>query len=92
MLRHRPGLAFLAWSAFLALLLASAAFGLYPWVLPSSLDPRFSLTIDQVQAADSSLRIAAVWWPIGIALAVGYTTYVHWRFSAGTPGKPAHEP
>ncbi len=91
----RVGLAFAAWSAFLAFLLASAAFGLYPWVLPSSIDPRFSLSIDQVKAADESLRIGAVWWPIGIALAVVYTTYVHWRFSApghGRAGAGAGEP
>lgn len=89
--RGRAGLAFAGFCAFLALLLASAAFGLYPWVLPSSLDARFSLSVDQVHAAESSLAIGAVWWPIGIALAVAYTVYVHWRFSAGAPGKAGTE-
>jgi cytochrome d ubiquinol oxidase subunit II len=79
--RGRPGLAFGAWSAFLALLLATAAFGLFPWVLPSTLDPRLSLTIGEAKAADESLRIGAIWWPIGVGLAVAYTSYVHWRFS-----------
>ncbi len=79
--RERPGLAFVAWSAFLALLLATAAFGLYPWVLPSSIDPSLSLTVDEVKAADESLRIGATWWPVGIGLAVAYSAYVHWRFS-----------
>ncbi len=90
--RGRPGLAFLSWSAFLALLLATAAFGLYPWVLPSTLGPRLSLTVDQVKAADDSLRIGAIWWPIGVALAIAYTSYVHWRFSgrAAPPRPPAH--
>jgi cytochrome d ubiquinol oxidase subunit II len=77
---RRNALAFGLWSAFLALLLASAAFGLFPWVLPSSIDPRWSLAVDEARAADASLRIGAVWWPIGIALALAYTTYVHWRF------------
>ncbi len=91
--RNRQALAFAAWSAFIAMLLASAAFGLYPWVLPSSLGAQHSLSIEQVQAAESSLRIGAVWWPIGIALAVGYSAFVHWKFSgkvsAASP-YPAH--
>ncbi len=80
----RDGLAFLAWSAFAALLLASAAFGLYPWLLPSSIDPRFTLTVAEAHALDSSLRIGAVWWPVGMGLAVAYTVFVHWVFSRRT--------
>jgi cytochrome d ubiquinol oxidase subunit II len=80
--RGRPGLAFASWSAFAALLLASAAFTLYPWLLPSSIDRAYALGIDQARAADRSLRIGAVWWPIGTALAVAYTVHVHRRFSA----------
>jgi cytochrome bd ubiquinol oxidase subunit II len=79
--RGRAGLAFAAWSAFSALLLASAAFGLYPWVLPSRIDPAYTLVLDQARVADRSLRIGAVWWPIGIALALAYTIHVHRRFS-----------
>jgi cytochrome d ubiquinol oxidase subunit II len=83
-LAHRGGrdrVAFGLWSAFLALLLASAAFGLFPWLLPSSIDPRYALAIEEARAPDPSLRIGAVWWPIGIGLALAYTAYVHWRFS-----------
>ena len=83
--RERPGLAFAAWSAFLALLLASAAFSLYPVLLPSSIDGAYALALDQARAADRSLRIGAVWWPIGMALAVGYTIFVHRRFSDRVP-------
>ncbi len=82
-LAHRRGrdrLAFASWSGFLALLVASAAFGLYPWLLPSSIDPRYALSIAEASAAEPSLRIGAVWWPIGIGLALAYTGYVHWRF------------
>lgn len=82
--RRQWRLAFGAWSGFLAMLLCSAAFGLYPWVLPSSLDRAYSLTVEQAQAADASLRIGAIWWPIGVGLAIGYTAYAHWRFSGKT--------
>jgi cytochrome d ubiquinol oxidase subunit II len=90
--RRRNGLAFATWSAFLALLVASAAFGLYPWLLPSTLDPRFALTVEEARAADPSLRIGAVWWPIGVGLAVFYTAYVHWRFSVSPPPRPRRAP
>ncbi len=86
--RGRDGLAFAAWSAFMALLLASAAFGLYPALLPSSIDPKYALLLDQARAPDRALAIGAVWWPIGVGLAVAYSAYVHWRFS----GKIAPEP
>ncbi|HUL57800.1 MAG TPA: cytochrome d ubiquinol oxidase subunit II [Anaeromyxobacteraceae bacterium] len=84
-LRGRDGAAFAAWSAFLALLLATAAFGLYPWVLPSSIDPALSLTVEQAQAADASLRTGAAWWVPGVALGIGYTVYVHRCFSGRVP-------
>ncbi len=91
--RGRDELAFGLWSGFLAMLLASAAAGLYPVLLPSSVDPAFSVTLEQVRADDRSLRLGAVWWPIGIALAVAYTVYVHWRFSNRLgPEPPAGKP
>ncbi|BDG08545.1 cytochrome d ubiquinol oxidase subunit II [Anaeromyxobacter paludicola] len=79
--RGQEGAAFAAWSAFLALLLASVAAGLYPVLLPSSLDPRLSLTVEEVRAADGALRLGLVWWPLAIGIALAYTAYVHRRFS-----------
>jgi len=87
--RGRDGAAFAAWSAFLALLLATAAFGLYPWVLPSSIDPALSLTVEEAQTAEASLRIGAAWWLPGVALAIGYTVFVHRRFSGRVRPDPS---
>lgn len=73
--------AFLATSGFIAAMLASAAFGLYPWMLPSSRGPQYALAIADVATSQSSLRNGAIWWPIGMALGLFYTGYVHLRFS-----------
>jgi cytochrome d ubiquinol oxidase subunit II len=73
--------AFLASSAFIAAMLVSAAFGLYPYVLPSRADPRFGLTISNAAAAGYGLRIGLWWFLPGIALAIGYFVFTYRRFS-----------
>jgi len=74
--------AFLASSAFLAAMLVSAAFGLYPCVLPSNGDPTNSLTISNASAAPYGLHIGLVWFIPGMALAALYFVYAY-RSSAG---------
>jgi cytochrome d ubiquinol oxidase subunit II len=73
--------AFLASSAFIAAMLVSAAFGLYPYVLPSRADPQFGLTISNAAAAGYGLRIGLWWFVPGIALAIGYFVFTYRRFS-----------
>jgi len=79
--QHRHRGTFLATSAFIFAMVTSAAAGLYPWMLPSSRAAQWSLAVHDVAAAEESLRIGAVWWPIGMAFALGYTVFVHRRFS-----------
>jgi cytochrome d ubiquinol oxidase subunit II len=69
--------AFVASCALIAGLLATAAAGLYPNVLPAREGSRFSLTIHNAATSDHALRIAMFWWPIGIALALVYFTYTY---------------
>jgi len=73
--------AFLASSVYLTAMLAGAAFALYPYVLPSSTDPSFSLTIANTAARAYGLRVGLVWWTIGIILALGYVTFVYRHFA-----------
>jgi hypothetical protein len=40
-----------------------------------------SLTAYAVAAGSSSLRIAAVWWPIGFALALCYFVFISRRYA-----------
>ena len=61
--------------------MASAAFGIYPNVLPAVPDPARALTIDNSVAPVPGLRIGILWWTVGMTLAVGYTVFVHRRFA-----------
>ncbi len=71
---------FLSSSAFIVGMLGGAAFGLYPNMLPASTDPAFSLTIHNSAAARYGLSVGIVWWAIGMALALGYFTYLYRSF------------
>jgi cytochrome d ubiquinol oxidase subunit II len=78
---RRPAAAFLASSAFIAAMLSSAAFGLYPYVLPSRADPQFGLTVANAAAGAYGLRIGLAWWIPGTVLAIGYFVFVYRRFA-----------
>ncbi len=73
--------AFLSSCAYLVGMLTSAAFGVYPNVLPAVTDPDRSLTISNALAPENGLRIGLVWWSIGMALAVGYILFTYRRFA-----------
>ena len=73
--------AFLASALFLAAMLVSAAFGLYPCVLPSNGDTARSLTIENASAAPYGLRIGLVWFIPGMLLVAGYFTYAYRSFA-----------
>jgi cytochrome d ubiquinol oxidase subunit II len=72
--------AFLASCAYLAGMLTSVVFGVYPMVLPAR-NPMYSLTLTSAKAADYGLKIGLAWWILGIILAAGYFTYVYRSFA-----------
>jgi cytochrome d ubiquinol oxidase subunit II len=72
--------AFLASCAYLAGMLTSVVFGVYPMVLPAR-NPVYSLTVAGAKAADYGLKVGLAWWIIGIILASGYFTYVYRSFA-----------
>lgn len=72
--------AFLASSAYLAGMLASVVFGLYPLVLPAR-NAKYSLTVDGAKAGAYGLKVGLVWWAFGIILALGYFTFVYRSFA-----------
>jgi cytochrome d ubiquinol oxidase subunit II len=69
--------AFLASSLFIAGLLATMAASLYPNVLPARTGHPFSLSIHNAASGHHALVVAAVWWSLGIALAVTYFVVVY---------------
>ena len=78
----RQGLeAFLGSCLFLVGMLTSAAFGLYPLVLPSSGDPAYSLTVANAAAAPYGLEIGLYWFIPGMLLATCYFVYTYRNFA-----------
>ena len=76
---------FLSSCLFLFGMLTSAAFGLYPYVLPSNSDPALSLSIYNAAAPLYGLQVGLLWFIPGILLAIGYFVYTY-RHSAGKVG------
>jgi cytochrome d ubiquinol oxidase subunit II len=73
--------AFLSSVLYLLGMLASVAFGLFPYVLPSNTDPRLSLTIYNTAPSGYGLRIGLAWWIPGMLLACAYTIFTHRKFA-----------
>jgi cytochrome d ubiquinol oxidase subunit II len=69
--RGRERDTFLASCAFIAGLLASTAFSLFPDVLPA-VNPANSLTVHNASASEYGLTVGLVWWSIGMVLAAVY--------------------
>jgi cytochrome d ubiquinol oxidase subunit II len=74
--RGRELAAFLASSAFLLGLVATALAGNYPYWLRSTLDLSDSLTASNSASAPRGLGVALVWWAVGIVLVAGYFTHL----------------
>jgi cytochrome d ubiquinol oxidase subunit II len=73
-------LAFLGSAVFIASLLGSAVFALYPTVLPSVSDASRSLTIYNAAAPAYGLAIGFWWWTPAFLLAAGYSVFVYRHF------------
>lgn len=72
--------AFIASGAMIALLLFSAAAGLYPNLLISSLDPAYNLTIFNSSSAPNTLTVMLIIALIGMPFVLLYTAGVYYFF------------
>ena len=78
--RGRDFVAFLASSAMIALLLLSAAAGLYPNLLISSIDPAYNQTIFNAASESNTLAVMLVIALIGMPFVLIYTSGVYYIF------------
>jgi cytochrome d ubiquinol oxidase subunit II len=85
--RARDLSAFLGSCLYLVGMLTSAAFGVFPYVLPSNGSPGAGLTVTNAAAAEYGLYVGLAWWIPGMALAVLYSVFVYRHFA----GKVADE-
>jgi cytochrome d ubiquinol oxidase subunit II len=82
---------FVASSVVIAGLLGMTAGALYPLILPSTVDARFSLDVAGSANDASGLAIGLAWWIPAIVLALGYFTYLFRSFRGkAAPGADYH--
>ncbi len=79
--RGRPLQAFVSSAGYLYGMVALAAIGIYPYVLPGR-DPALGLTAKAAAAAETGLVMAMYWWIPGMLLACGYFVYLYWTMPA----------
>jgi len=82
--------ALLSSGTFLLGMLSSAAFSLYPIVLPA-VNHANSLTINNASASQYGLTVGLIWWSIGIVLAVIYFIITYRRFSGKVTATSSQE-
>ncbi|RED33286.1 cytochrome bd-I ubiquinol oxidase subunit 2 apoprotein [Rhodopseudomonas thermotolerans] len=91
---HRPGLAFVTSAFGMVGIIGTAGLSMFPFIMPSSIDPRSSLTI--WDAASSELTLTVMFWAVVIFLPIvlGYTVWCYanmWgRVTAGEIEARAH--
>jgi cytochrome d ubiquinol oxidase subunit II len=82
--------AFFCSCLYMVAMLSGAAFALYPALLPSSVNPTGSLTIQNASSGANSLSIGLWWWGGGMAIAIGYFVLVYTMFRGKVSPSGAH--
>jgi cytochrome d ubiquinol oxidase subunit II len=80
--RGKDRAVFLSSTGYIVSMLGGAAFAMYPYLLPATTDPSYSLTIFNSKTGDYSMRVGLVWWLVGITLAIAYFVFLY-RFFRG---------
>lgn len=76
---ERPGFAFVTSALGMAGIIGTAGLSMFPFVMPSSLDPNSSLTV--WDATSSHLTLNVMFWAVIIFLPIvlAYTVWCYWR-------------
>ncbi|MFJ5695389.1 cytochrome d ubiquinol oxidase subunit II [Arthrobacter sp. NPDC093125] len=78
--KGKEGRAFLATGMFLVGGTASIFGAVFPRVLPSTIDPAFSLTIANASSSDYTLGLMTVVACVGLPLVIAYQAWTYWVF------------
>src|SRR4029077_5955768 len=84
MARGNEWSSFVATGGYLAGMLLSAVFGIFPMVLPARY-AAYSLTIENTQAGKYGLTIGLIWWILGVFLATAYFIFVDQSYVGKVP-------
>lgn len=81
------GFAFLGYSAFIVFGAGAIFAGMFPYVLPSTLDPAHGLTVWSAASGTYTLTVMTVVACIGLPIVIGYQAWSYWVFRKRlTPG------
>ena len=85
--RRREGLAFTGYAAFGVFGVAAVFAGMFPKVLPSTVDPAFDLTVANAANSPYTLTVMTVVTVIALPIILGYQAWSYWIFRKRvTPG------
>ncbi len=79
--RHDHLKAFLASCAYIVGMLTSAAFGVFPYVLPSNTNPALGLTLWNTATSPYGLQVALAWWVPGMLIVAAYSVFIYRHFA-----------
>jgi cytochrome d ubiquinol oxidase subunit II len=74
---RRDGLAWIASAISVAGVVATAGVSMFPFILPSSLDPRSSLTVWDSSSSQLTLQVMLIAAVIFVPIIIAYTTFVY---------------
>ena len=76
----REGRAFAGLAVFVAAGAGAIFAAVYPVVLPSTLDPAFSLTISNASSSDYTLTVMSIVTAIFLPVIIAYQAWTYWIF------------
>jgi cytochrome d ubiquinol oxidase subunit II len=82
------GQVFLLLAVFAAGAVGSTFLGMYPLVLPSTLDPAWSLTVQNASSSPYTLRVMTWVAAFGLPLVLAYQTWTYWVFRKRVTAAP----
>ncbi|MBP2436732.1 cytochrome d ubiquinol oxidase subunit II [Microbacterium amylolyticum] len=84
---RREALAFLGCSGFIVGGAGAVFAAMFPWVLPSTLDEAFGLTVWNASSSTYTLTVMTIVAAIGLPIIIGYQAWSYWIFRQRlTPG------
>jgi len=78
--RRREGRAFLGYAGFALCGAGSIFAGMFPYVLPSTLDPAHGLTVWNAASGVYTLTVMTVVAAVGLPIVIGYQAWSYWVF------------
>lgn len=77
---RKEGRAFLGYSGFIVAGAGSIFAGMFPWVLPSTLDSAFGLDVWGASSGDYTLTVMTIVAAVGLPIVIAYQAWSYWVF------------